>query len=103
MGTRTSRPAQEATHRLPPGAVEGMLARQDGRCLICRRDLDRYVVDHDHTLARLHGHDEAHGCPRCVRALLCPRCNGLLGAAGDDPETLERAAAYVRTARRAHG
>lgn len=98
---RTSR--QHETHRLPPGTVEAMVARQGGMCLICGGPLgEGYVVDHDHELARRDGHDDRHGCPRCVRGLLDARCNGLLGFALDNPELLERAAAYVRLAREAH-
>lgn len=91
--------SQHQTHRLPPGAVEAMERRQGGLCLICRRPIPPHVVDHDHALARLHGHDESHGCPLCVRGLLCPSCNTLLGNARDDPAVLRRAAAYVEAAR----
>lgn len=102
MPARRTPSSQHKTHRLPAGAVEAMLARQGGACLICRKPLPPFVVDHDHELARRDGHDPAHGCPRCVRGLLCPGCNTLLGNAKDDPAILRRAAAYVELGRGAH-
>jgi len=58
---------------------------QGGCCFICRRskgNARRLAVDHDH-----HFHDNEpvlphprdKGCRRCVRALLCKRCNMLIG------------------------
>jgi len=76
-----------------------MFADQNGVCAICNqpetaklpgrktestesrvRDLS---VDHDHETGK-------------VRELLCNSCNHLLGAAKDNPEILEAAAAYIR-------
>jgi hypothetical protein len=67
---------------------EGMLKEQDNGCAICgRRDAgrrtDRLLVDHDHVTGR-------------VRALLCHKCNAVLGMMDDDPERLEAAARYLR-------
>ncbi|MBA3875642.1 MAG: hypothetical protein C0498_01675 [Anaerolinea sp.] len=77
----------------------GVLLREQGnRCAIC----GTYewgtlgpMVDHDHELAKQHGHNEYKGCRRCVRQLCCGRCNTLLGNAQDDPEILRQAAAYL--------
>jgi len=60
--------------------------RQNGRCLLCRAlptDGISLHVDHDHATGR-------------VRGLLCFRCNNAIGDLRDDPELLERAAAYLR-------
>lgn len=77
--------------------IEAMRFRQRDRCAICLAQLPLVpAVDHDHRLAVLHGHRETTGCPRCVRGLLCPQCNLILGYAVDRPEILDRAAAYLR-------
>src|SRR5882724_3458295 len=64
-----------------------LLTTQDGKCAICHRaewkrqhgKLRRLSVDHDHATGRR-------------RALLCHRCNGLLGHAEDDAAVLRAAA-----------
>ena len=87
-------------HGLSLGQIEAMRARQRGCCAVCGAELGLVpVVDHDHALARLHGHPERRGCSRCVRALLCRDCNLMLGHAKDSPETLEAAAGYLRLTR----
>jgi hypothetical protein len=64
-----------------------MFSMQDGRCLICGRvfagQFDPFLhVDHDHATGR-------------VRGLLCHVCNKALGAFGESPDRLRRAATYL--------
>lgn len=66
-----------------------MLARQQGRCAICKRKQEetrtpqkRLGVDHSHAT-------------RKVRELLCQHCNLILGFAGDDANVLVRSAIYL--------
>lgn len=69
-------------HGLTRQDRELMFARQQGMCAICQRPIpsvDDALVDHDHGLARVHGHAVHTGCPRCVRGLLCRPCNSALG------------------------
>ena len=78
-----------------------MVARQDGRCALCRRPLGAtFAVDHDHLLAAQHGHRPDVGCRRCVRGVVHHRCNAAIAAFHDDPELLLAAAAYVVRLRR---
>jgi len=84
--------------------VETMKKKQGGLCAICQTKLlpGKMVIDHDHELAALHGHPVDHGCRYCVRAMLCFKCNNLLGSAQDDPAILMRAIAYIKLARKIH-
>jgi hypothetical protein len=56
-----------------------MLAEQNGKCAICRREFSQLkmtpFVDHDHITGR-------------VRGLLCPVCNQFLGLIKDNPQSL---------------
>lgn len=58
-----------------------MSAAQNDRCPICDRKV-KLVVDHCHKA----GH---------VRALLCDRCNRLLGVADDDINLMRRAITFL--------
>lgn len=75
---------------LTAAAFSAMLGKQDGRCAICVKILDRgrrTHIDHCHTTDR-------------VRSLLCAECNAGLGIMRDDPEILRRAADYIEFHRR---
>lgn len=78
-----------------------VLAVQGGKCAICQRATGaarRLAVDHDHKQAVLDGHAEDHGCPNCVRGLLCKTCNrNVLGHLRDDPAAFQRAIDYLRS------
>lgn len=58
---------------------------QGRKCAICQVSTGkarRLAVDHDHKKCGDHPPDK--GCPKCVRALLCKRCNMLIGWWGTD-------------------
>lgn len=79
-------------YELTPQQYNELYVAQDCRCFICRKSTGkarRLAVDHDHKLALEHGHDPAKGCVLCIRALLCKRCNTLVGWL--DVEALQRA------------
>jgi hypothetical protein len=78
------RKAWELKHRygLSVGEFQEMVSNQGGRCAICRRVAKPLVVDHDHATGK-------------VRALLCHRCNRLLGFFNDEPAWLQAALDYL--------
>jgi Recombination endonuclease VII len=85
------------TYRLTEGQYEAMLAAQGGACAGCGLAAGqagrRFAVDHDHACCP----GSKSSCGKCVRGLLCSRCNFVVGHAYDNPQTLERLAAYLRT------
>lgn len=83
-------------HGMTLADYQARVAEQDGKCAICRREetargstgrIRRLGIDHDHTTGE-------------VRGLLCHACNVALGLLNDDPELLEAAAGYLRSAAR---
>jgi recombination endonuclease VII len=61
-----------------------MFAEQDGKCALCNEDITLSAsVDHDHTTG-------------LIRGLIHTSCNHMLGNSKDNPELLERGAAYLR-------
>lgn len=83
-------------HGFTVAQIEAARQAQKGQCAVCLRELPEVpIVDHDHALARMHGHPETRGCRLCARALLCEDCNLGLGRFRDDPEVLRRAALYI--------
>jgi hypothetical protein len=67
---------------ITPAQWDEMFAQQDGKCAICHR-AGPLVVDHCHRGGQ-------------VRALLCDRCNRLLGVADDDVDLMLSAAAFLK-------
>jgi len=67
-----------------------MLKKQNGKCYICgKKETYKYKykirdlsVDHNHKTGK-------------IRALLCTKCNNMLGMADDNPFILIKAAKYL--------
>lgn len=65
---------------------EALVAAAGGLCAVCQqppRESKALCIDHDHVTG-------------VVRGLLCQDCNLGIGQLRDDPELLDRAAAYLR-------
>ena len=68
----------DAVYELSAAEYAAIYEFQGGKCAICRHATGkskRLAVDHDHELAKTHGHDPKRGCRLCIRGLLCSRCN----------------------------
>jgi len=82
-----------------------MLEAQDYKCLICGQEetlklrdgrVRRLVIDHDHSCCP----QDRDICGKCVRGLLCSRCNSGLGYFLDNTETMRKAIDYLDKNRR---
>jgi len=78
---------------------DALLAKQGGVCALCKdveSQLNHYGSNRaeENPLTRL-SVDHCHATNR-VRGILCRRCNSMIASARDNPETLERAAGYLR-------
>jgi hypothetical protein len=83
-------------------AYRSLYDRQGGVCLICRKPetathqsgaLRRLAVDHDHGCC-----PGKKSCGKCVRGLLCARCNSAIGLFDEDRDILLAAVEYVSRA-----
>lgn len=87
--------AIERNYNLTRDQYVSISEAQNWRCAICDTEkvgskADKLHVDHDHSCC-----SGARSCGKCVRGLLCARCNAGLGAFSDDPDRLLAAAAYL--------
>lgn len=82
-------------YKLNPKNYDNMLNEQKGKCKICG---NKFVgskdihVDHDHNCC-----SGRESCGKCIRGLLCERCNLMLGYAGDNIEILKNAIKYLNS------
>ena len=71
---------------------ESLLSGQGGRCAICGEPPKekRLHVDHDHDCC-----SGRKSCGSCIRGLLCPSCNTMLGKIERKPDILESTVRYL--------
>lgn len=101
---RAAHPEKDWTYRikmffgLTVQAYDAMLLAQGRRCAICRcpepGGRGRWHVDHDHACC-----SGKRTCGRCVRGLLCYKCNAAIGYLHDDPTLLRAALTYLEHSR----
>ena len=64
------------------------------KCEICETETSPnkcgFHIDHDHSCC-----PDKKSCGKCVRGLLCQKCNSVIGFAKDDPEILKAAISYL--------
>lgn len=70
---------------------------RDAECWICH-SRNRLCVDHDHQCCPIGG-----SCGKCIRGILCTKCNTFLGHYGDRIPLFERAIEYLKRGIQDHG
>lgn len=83
---------------ITPERYEAMLAEQGGLCAICHQAETAVIKGTTCSLAVDHDRRCCSGkksCGKCVRGLLCGRCNMALGGIKESAETLRAMAAYL--------
>ena len=82
-------------YRITPEQFDVMLDLQDGRCAICRATepggRGEWHIDHDHECCP----SNRRSCGKCIRALLCQRCNQGIGLFNDDVIIMKKAITYL--------
>lgn len=68
-----------------------MIESQNGRCKICCRVTLEWHIDHDHKCCPQKG----SSCGKCIRGLLCSKCNRALGLLYDNEEVLGRTVLFL--------
>lgn len=81
------------TYGLTEADYTAMLRKQKGVCAICK--LPERVVDHKTGVIKNLSVDHCHATGK-VRALLCWKCNAVLGKANDSIEMLQAMIRYLR-------
>lgn len=71
-----------------------LLMIQNGVCAICKEQSDKMHIDHDHGCC-----PGEKTCGKCIRMLLCDKCNRGMGYFRENPEFLREAARYVESFR----
>lgn len=65
---------RQRTYHVSPEKFIDMMEKQEGRCEICGKIMNPPCIDHDHSCC-----NRAGSCGKCIRGLLCHRCNVMLG------------------------
>jgi hypothetical protein len=83
-----------SNYGITPKQYADMLEAQGGVCAICGSPdpggKPHFAVDHDHSCC-----PGSRSCGRCVRGLLCAKCNNGIGMFADSPDRLRGAIAYL--------
>lgn len=80
-------------HGLSPEQYIELEQKQNGLCAICKKPeptKKRLAVDHDHSCC-----PGLKTCGKCIRGLLCSRCNRGIGLFYDNPILLQSAKDYL--------
>lgn len=78
-------------HSISQEQIEELMRSQAFKCAICGVCDVNLHIDHDHVCCP----NGNKSCGQCIRGMLCPFCNKMLGHARDSPEILSSAIEYL--------
>lgn len=83
----------EKMYSINQADYDKMLKEQNGVCGICHipHGSKSFAVDHDHRCC-----SGKKSCGKCIRGLICSRCNFVLGLADDNTDRLRNSIAYLK-------
>ena len=82
-------------YKLTQKQYNSMLVDQQFKCAICKSRMIKPCVDHDHACC-----SGPKSCGKCIRKLICNKCNRGLGFFDDSIEHLEEAVNYLKSFRK---
>jgi len=91
--TRSRRHHFAKTYGITLDERQQLLDGQDGKCAICLRseaEAGLLQIDHDHSCC-----PGRTSCGRCLRGLICAKCNRALGLLDDDAERITTLIEYL--------
>jgi len=77
-------------YNLSPNEYQNKLDLCGHRCEICQEVIDILCVDHDHKCC-----PSKKSCGKCLRGLLCKKCNAALGLYKDNLQIVRNAVTYL--------
>lgn len=90
---RNSRKSALLRHNLTQKQYSLLLASQNKTCAICKQiSKSTLHIDHDHSCC-----PGQYSCGKCIRGLLCVRCNTAIGLINENIEILKRMEEYLAT------
>jgi hypothetical protein len=82
-------PRRFSRHNMSREKYDEMIARHNGKCWVCK-EREAVNIDHDHSCC-----SGTWSCGKCIRGVLCNRCNTALGLMQDDKKILSKAISYL--------
>jgi hypothetical protein len=85
---------RQEKYGVTPEKLAELIAAENGRCPGCGVSLlasNKVAVDHDHTCC-----NGNFSCGKCIRGILCRKCNSGMGMCMDDPQILRNLANYLQ-------
>lgn len=88
-----SRKNRKYLYQVTDDLFQQLLSKQNHKCAVCDTefsDTEKPHIDHDHSCC-----SGQRSCGKCIRGLLCTRCNKAIGSFKDSTTLLQKAINYL--------